>query len=145
MSKKERVQASIIIEASPEKVWSVLTDFEKLNEWSSSFQNLSGYFNKGGQIEVVFKAPFGGDTTMKKFLFLFKEKQIFGWTGVFLMGMKDYHKHSLKELPNGNTEFTQTDRVSGGMSFLLGGMLEKQMQKGYNVFNEELKNRVESL
>lgn len=145
MSKKTKVQASIIIEASPEKVWTVLTDFKNLNEWSSSFQNLSGEFNKDGQIEVVFKSPFGGDTKMKKKLFHFKNGISFGWTGVFMMGMKDDHLHMLKELPNGFTQFSQTDSISGGMSFLLGRILEKKMKKGYIAFNSELKKRVENL
>lgn len=144
MSRSTNIKASIIINASTEQVWKALTDFENLKNWSFSFQGLKGKFENNGNIEVVFKSPFGGQNKMKKKLFQFKEGQSFGWTGVFLLGMSDYHLHSLQSLPDGRTEFTQTDGLKGGASFLLGRFLEKQMQKGYEDFNRELKHYVEN-
>lgn len=143
MGRKTKVVASIIINAKPEQVWKVLTDFENLKKWSSSFQGLQGSFEENGDIEVSFKSPFG-QNKMKKKVFQFENGQSFGWTGVFLLGMSDYHTHTLKELPEGKTEFIQKDGLQGGASFLLGKLIEKQMQKGYEVFNKELKNFVEN-
>lgn len=143
MERKTNIKASIIIDASPEQVWNALTDFENLKTWSSSFQGLSGRFEKNGNIEVIFKSLFG-QNKMKKKLFQFEEGKSFGWTGIFLLGMSDYHTHILKAISNGKTEFTQIDGLQGGASFLLGKILEKQMQKSYGVFNQELKNFVES-
>ena len=37
---KREVFTQIEIEATREQVWSVLTDFEKMPEWSSSFQSI---------------------------------------------------------------------------------------------------------
>lgn len=142
MERKTNIKASIVINAKPEAVWKALTNFNDLKNWSSSFQGLEGSFEEKGNIEVAFKTPFG-QNKMKKKLFQFEAGKSFGWTGVFLLGMSDYHTHILKEFPEGKTEFIQTDGLSGGASFLLGKMLEKQMQKGYEVFNEELKNFVE--
>jgi hypothetical protein len=143
MKERTTIKTAIIINASPEQVWEVLTDFKKLDTWSTSFQGLEGDFCKDGEIEVAFKSPFGGLTKMKKKLFQFEEGRSFAWTGVFLLGMSDYHIHSVKELPNGQTEFSQEDGLQGGASFLLGKVLEKQMQKAYVQFNQELKNVVE--
>jgi hypothetical protein len=143
MERKANIKASIIINASPEKVWKVLTDFDNLKKWSSSFQGLQGKFEENGNIEIVFKSPFGGESQMNKKLFRFEEGKSFGWTGVFLLGMSDYHTHILRALSDGRTEFTQTDGLNGGASFLLGKLLEKQMQKEYEVFNQELKQYVE--
>ena len=143
MERKANITASIIINARPDDVWKALTDFENLKNWSSSFQGLQGDFEENGNILVTFKSPFG-QNQMKKKLFQFKEGVYFGWTGVFLLGMSDYHMHSLKALPDGRTEFTQTDGLQGGASFILGKILEKQMQKGYEVFNMALKQHVEN-
>lgn len=144
MEKKAHIKTSIIINATPEKVWEALTDFEKLNTWSSSFQGLEGDFSKNGKIEVIFKSPFGGQSKMKKKLFQFEEEKSFGWTGVFLLGMNDNHIYTIKELPDEQTEFIQTDSLQGGASFLFGRVLEKQMQKAYEVFNKELKTFLEN-
>jgi len=143
MERKTNIKANIIINARPEQVWKALTDFENLKNWSSSFYGLQGKFEKNRDVEIVFKTPLGKNK-MKKKLFHFEEGQSFGWTGVFLLGMSDYHMHTLKALSDGRTEFTQTDGLQGGASFLLGKMLEKQMQKGYEVFNQELKSFVEN-
>lgn len=143
MERKANIKASIVINARPEQVWKALTDFENLKKWSSSFQDLKGKFQENGNIEITFKSPIG-QSKMKKKLFQFEKGQSFGWTGVFLLGMSDYHTHTLKELPDSRTEFTQTDGLQGGASFLLGKMLEKQMQKGYELFNQELKQYVEN-
>ena len=144
MANPSNVKASIIINAKAEQVWKALTDFDNLKSWSSSFQGLKGKFEKNGDIEIVFKSPFGGQNKMKKKLFHFENGKSFGWTGVFLLGMSDYHTHTLNELSGGRTEFIQTDGLKGGASFLLGRLIEKQMQKGYEVFNKELKTFVES-
>jgi len=144
MERKTNVKASIIINAKAEQVWKALTDFNNLKSWSSSFQGLQGKFEKNGDIEIVFKSPFGGQNKMKKKLFHFENGKSFCWTGVFLMGMSDYHTHTINELSDGRTEFIQTDGLHGGASFLLGKLIEKQMQKGYEVFNKELKTFVES-
>ena len=45
---ESHVFAEIEIKAIRERVWKVLTDFEKMPEWSSSFQGVAGEFKKGG-------------------------------------------------------------------------------------------------
>ena len=40
---KREIFTQIEIEATREQVWSVLTDFEKMPEWSSSFQGIKGF------------------------------------------------------------------------------------------------------
>ena len=142
MEKEANIKASIRIDARPEEVWKALTNFENLKNWSSSFQGLTGNFDKNGEVEISFKTPFG-QSTMQKKLFQFEEGKSFGWTGVFMLGMSDYHIHTLTETSDGRTEFTQTDGLQGGASFLLGKLFEKQMQKGYEVFNQELKTFIE--
>jgi len=144
MANPSNVKAHIIINSTAEQVWKALTDFDNLKSWSSSFQGLQGKFERNGDIEIVFKSPFGGQNRMKKKLFHFENGKSFGWTGVFLMGMSDYHTHTLNELSDSRTEFIQTDGLKGGASFLLGKLIEKQMQIGYDVFNKELKTFVES-
>jgi len=144
MARQTNIKASIIINANSEQVWNALTDFENLKNWSSSFQGLEGKLEKNGNIVIVFKSPFGGQNRMKKKLFHFDEGKSFGWTGVFLMGMSDYHSHTIKELSDGRTEFIQSDGLQGGASFLLGKLIEKQMKKAYDLFNQEFKTFVEN-
>jgi len=72
MANPSNVKASIIINAKAEQVWKALTDFDNLKSWSSSFQGLQGKFEKNGDIEIVFKSPFGGQNKMEKNYFILK-------------------------------------------------------------------------
>ncbi|GAA5225445.1 SRPBCC domain-containing protein [Membranihabitans marinus] len=141
---RQNLRTSIVIDAQPEQVWEVLTNFNTLKDWSSSFIGLKGDFKKDGQIEVVFKSPFGGSMNLKKQLIVFDPGRSFGWTGVFMLGMKDYHTYKIKPAANGKTELIQEDGLNGGASFLLGSILEKTMKKDYEKFNLELKTYIES-
>ena len=53
------VHTEVTIDAPPEKVWAVLTDFDKLAEWSSSFVAFEGEFRKDDNFgfEVPTTAP----------------------------------------------------------------------------------------
>ncbi len=82
---------------------------------------------------------------MDKTIFKFEEGVTFGWTGTAMLGMKDHHSYSLHELPNGHTKLIQADSMRDGASFLLGGIMEKSGLQSYRKFNQELKERVESM
>lgn len=143
---KKKVYTEIEINAPKEKVWNVLTDFEKMPEWSSSFQGMKGEFKEGGKATSYFKAPIGNkNMEFEHTLIEFEDGVSFGWSDPFTMGMKDHHIYRLEELPNGNTRFIQTDGVEGGATFLLGKLTANNMEKMYKKFNQELKDRVESL
>ena len=143
---EKKVETQIEINATPEQVWAVLTDFEKMPEWSSSFQGIKGDFKEGGKATSYFKKPVGkGNMEFEHTLIDFEEGVSFGWSDPFAMGMKDHHVYRLEELPNGNTLFIQTDGVQGGATFLMGRLVAHNMKSMYNKFNKELKDRVEFL
>ena len=143
---EKRVFTEIEINATREQVWSILTDFDKMPEWSSSFQGMEGEFKAGGKASSYFKAPLGKkDMKFDHTIIEFKEGFSFGWSDPIMLGMKDHHIYKLEELPNGNTRFIQTDSVEGGLTFLMGKLMLNEMNKTYQKFNQELKERVESL
>ena len=112
---KREVFTQIEINAPREKVWEVLTDFEKMPEWSSSFQGIKGEFKEGGKATSYFKSSFGRkDMEFHHTIIEFEEGVSFGWSDPLTMGMKDHHVYKLEDMPNGNTLFIQTDGVEGG-------------------------------
>ena len=143
---KREVFTEIEINASREQVWSVLTDFEKMPQWSSSFQGIEGEFKEGGKAASYFKAPIGKkNMKFEHTIIEFKEGVSFGWSDPLTMGMKDHHLYKLEELPNGNTRFIQTDGVEGGATHFLGKLVVNNMKSMYLKFNQELKEQVEKL
>lgn len=49
------IHTEVFIDAPLEKAWAVLTDFDRLHEWSSNLMGLEGDFREGGQITIKIK------------------------------------------------------------------------------------------
>lgn len=148
MVDKNSVYTEIEINATREQVWSVLTDFEKLIEWSTSFKNLEveGEFKTGAKaVSTYFGLHKKHDMKFDHQLIEVVDGFSFGWGDPLgISDLSDHHIFRLEELPNGNTKFIQTDSLEGH-SRLLKYLMVNNMDKQYKAFNKQLKERVETL
>jgi hypothetical protein len=141
------VFTQIEINATPEQVWSVLTDWKKLKEWSSSFVGISvDQMVKGERFMVYFKNPLNGKIIeFERMCTAYDEGSLFSWSGEFTAGVTDNHIHLLEPTENGTTLFKQEDGIHGKHSKLLNLLGRKHMKSMYEKFDRELKERVESI
>ena len=137
------VHTSIEIDAPHGVVWSTLTDFEHLADWSDSFVACVGDFRPGGHIRVTFRLPFGFDTNPEHDVKFFEAGQQFGWSDPLGLGMTDQHIFRVEPLPGGRTRFIQNDHFQGGATHLMGRTLASQMSDMYKRFNRQLKEESE--
>ena len=141
----KRYYSHIIIDATPEQVWSVLTDFNTYPEWSFLFTNLEGDFKNGGEVEVTFmQDPDKNDKSAKyKHILTVKEGEFFSWSDPFAAGMTDLHIYKVEPYGDKQTKFIQTDDCKGGLTWLLGRQVDKFHEKYYPRYNRALKMEVE--
>lgn len=141
------VFTQIEINATPEQVWSVLTDWDKLEEWSSSFIGISTDKMVLGEVFIsYFKNPITGKAIELKHVCTdYEEGRKFGWSGDIIGKVTDHHVYSLEPTKIGTTLFKQEDGLHGPNSKFLNFLAEHKMTALYNKFNNELKNRVETL
>jgi len=139
------VFTEIEINARPEEVWKVLTDWENLKEWSSSFIGISvDKMMAGERFMVYFKNPLNCKTIeFERKCTAYEEGIMFSWTGEFTSGVSDNHIYKLEPMENGTTLFKQEDGIHGKHSKLLNLLGKKQMKSMYEKFDRELKERVE--
>jgi len=139
------VFTEIEINARPEEVWKVLTSWENLKEWSSSFIGISVKQIKVGECFMVyFKNPLNGKTIeFERKCLAYEEGRKFSWTGEFTSGVSDYHIYMLELTENGTTLFKQEDGIHGRHGKLLNLLGKKHMKSMYEKFDRELKERVE--
>lgn len=139
------VFTEIEINATPEQVWSVLTDWKKLSEWSSSFVGISAdEMRKGERFMVYFKNPLTGKSIeFERICTAYVECRMFSWSGEFTSGVTDNHIYMLEPTENGTTIFKQEDGIHGKHSKLLNLLGKQHMQSMYKKFDRELKVRVE--
>jgi len=146
-NKRNNVFTEIEINATPEQVWDVLTDWDKLKEWSSSFIGISkDQMILGEEFVSFFKNPLGGRPfELKHICTDYEEGRKFGWSGTIVGKVHDHHIYSIAPLKNGRTIFRQEDGLHGKHSKFLNWLAEHKMIPKYKKFNQELKERVETL
>ncbi|MCB0703645.1 MAG: SRPBCC family protein, partial [Ignavibacteriae bacterium] len=49
---EKQIKTSITINASKEKIWKILTDFENYPEWNSFIKSVTGEVKVGNQIQI---------------------------------------------------------------------------------------------
>ena len=137
-----RIHTEIIINAPAETVWHVLTDWDRLGEWSPTLMGMRGEIRHGHEVECEYR--FRGSVIKPKHTLHFEEGREFGWSDPMLPGVVDRHRYRVEALPDGRTRFVQSDEVRGGLlSLLFGWLFMREMVTSYPAFNHALKQRVE--
>lgn len=141
------VFTEIEIDATPEQVWSVLTNWDKLKEWSSTFIGISvSNPVKGKRFVSYFKNPIAGKSIELEHVCTdYEEGKKFGWSGDIIGKITDHHIYSVEPTQSGNTIFRQEDGLHGPHSKFFNFLAKHKMTALYKKFNKELKIQVELL
>lgn len=139
------ITTTIVINATPEKVWSVLTQFNEYPVWNPFIKSIQGVPKKGENIVTTIKLPNSNAMKFKPVVLAFDKEKLFQWKGkLFISGLFDgTHSFELKDNNNGTTTFIHSESFSGILVSVLWKMLKNNTHKGFEMMNEALKNRVE--
>ncbi len=140
------IHTSILIDAAPAEVWSTLTDFETMPQWSTgTLQGMTGDIQDGGSVVVTFL--FGVDDAGQPIsneiphTLIFEAGKKFGWSDPFpanIGGGRDNHIYQIH--PCGDkTLFVQADEIVDNP---YATNFVTQLLPGYQLFNSELKSAV---
>ena len=140
----KEIRTEIIINSKPEKVWDILTDFEKHPEWNPFIKSISGNKKVGEQLIVKIQPPDGGGMTFKPLILKFEQNREFRWIGKLLLkGIFDgEHYFKLTDNNNGTTTFVHGEQFGGILVGFLGKTFEKT-KSGFQLMNEALKEECE--
>jgi uncharacterized protein YndB with AHSA1/START domain len=133
----------IIIEATPEQVWSVLTDTESYPNWNEIILKIDGKIEDKGEVDVLFKAGPKAKPQLFHNLLYVEDGVEFYWSQVQAMGIKDKHCFRVEATDDGKTRFIQSDQALGGLTWMLGKVAAKTQLDVYPMFNRSLKAEVE--
>lgn len=138
------IKTNIIINASIEKVWETLMDFENHPKWNPFIQNISGNTEVGNTLSVSVQPPKGKGMTFKPIVLSNIPYKEFRWQGKLLIkGIFDgEHFFILERMDNNRTYFIHGEHFRGILVSLLGNMLEKT-KEGFQYMNEALKAECE--
>jgi hypothetical protein len=118
-----RLECSVsnIIEASPEKIWRLLTDAENYTKWNSTLTNLEGNISLGEMVKM--KVPQAPGRTFKVKVKEFTANKSMLWQDGFAPMFMGRRYFTLQPEADGTTTFTMSEVFSGLMLPMIAGKL----------------------
>ena len=139
MAQKE-INTSITINATPEKVWKILTDYDAYPDWNPFLSLMEGDFEKGNKVKIV-----AGGMTFKPIILNIDDKKEIRWKGKFLIkGLFDgEHILRIKNNNDGTITFHQEEIFTGLLVGLFSKKLDNETKPGFEEMNLKLKELAE--
>lgn len=136
---------SIPINAPPERVWHLLTDFASFPRWNPFIRRASGEPREGAQLEVYLQPSGAKGMTFRPRVLKAEPNRELRWLGHFLIpGLFDgEHIFTIEPLEAGRVRFVQREIFTGILVPLFMRWLSKDTRRGFEEMNLTLKSRAE--
>ena len=136
---RKSVRAEIVIEASPDDVWSVITDPTTYGEWNPIFVAYEGTFAQGNTVSLRMKMGDGDATPVQVLVKDFVPNEWLHQGGGYPVILTYDHNWFLESVPEG-TKVTQYEYYTGLYVLAWDPMPARLL---YEAGNENLKARLE--
>jgi hypothetical protein len=139
------LEAVIEMQATPERVWNVLTDFSAYPAWNPFIRRIAGEARAGARLEVFIQPAGGRGMTFRPTVLVAHPGRELRWRGRLLLpGLLD-GEHVFEIVPgqDGRTRFVQREMFRGLLVPLFARTLERGTLMGFRAMNTELRARVE--
>lgn len=142
----KEIKTEILINAIPDKVWAILTDFENYPNWNPFIKSIKGQVAVGNTITARMEPPEAKGMTFKPKVLAFETNKEFRWLGHLLFpGLFDgEHTFELIDNKNGTTTFIQSEKFKGILVPLFKKMLDNNTKNGFILMNQKLKELAEN-
>lgn len=140
------IKTKINIDCTPEKIWKILTEFEKYPEWNPMIKSIEGELRRRNRLKVRLEIKGMSKMTIKPRVATFHSGKSFSWLGhLLIIGLFDgHHIFELEQNQDGSTEFIHREQFSGIMVPLMKKSLETKVVKGFEEMNQALKKECEN-
>jgi hypothetical protein len=137
--------SEIEIDAPPEKIWKILTDFADYPSWNPFLKTIHGSLAEGAKLSVYLKPSGATGISMKPVVVLVNPHHELRWIGhLFFFGLFDgEHVFEIRQTASGTCMFIQHEYFSGIFLPFLEPMLKRDTSRGFREMNEALKARAE--
>ncbi|MFM9836690.1 MAG: SRPBCC family protein [Cyclobacteriaceae bacterium] len=141
----KEIKTDILINATPDKVWAILTDFSNYPNWNPFIKSIKGEVKVGSKITARIEPPEGNGMTFKPRVLTFETNKELSWLGHLLFaGLFDgEHKFELIDNGNGTTTFRQSEKFRGILVPLFKKQLDHNTKKGFEEMNKKVKELAE--
>ena len=141
-----RLHTELFIDAPPERVWSVLTDFASYPAWNPLLLEAHGEAREGARVRVKAASPGGSGKSLRfrATVVRVEPARRLVWKGG-VPGVL-HGEHFFELTPEGaGTRLVQGEHFTGVLSLLLPASLKGKLERGYAGMNEALARRTRTM
>jgi hypothetical protein len=141
----KQLRTEIVIDATPEKVWQVLTDFDAYPQWNPFMTRASGTPAAGERLTIRMQPAGGRAMTFRPTVREAVPRRRLRWLGHLLVpGIFDgEHSFTLEPLDGGGVRLVQQEDFRGVLVPLLARWLDRRTLPAFELMNQALKQRAE--
>lgn len=143
---QHQLRTEIEINAPPDLVWSILTDFACYPMWNPFIRFIRGELEQGARLEVRIQPSGTRGATFRPSVLTADAGRELRWLGHLLFpGIFDgEHRFLIEPVAPGKVRFEQSERFSGILVPIFRGSLDRATKRGFEEMNLALKNRAEA-
>lgn len=143
----KRLTSTIDVDAGPDRVWQVLTDFAAYPEWNPFIVRAEGAIEPGARLSLRMQPASGRAVTLKPTLVEAAEGRRLRWSGrLGVPGLFDAeHVFTIEPREDGTTRLSQDEEFRGALVPLLARSLDRNTLPAFGAMNEALKRRAEEV
>ena len=140
-----RLETSIDISASAERIWSLLMDFPAYGSWNPFIRSISGSATTGHSLDVFIQPPGSGGMRFRPEILKNEPSGELRWQGkLWVKGLFDgEHYFKLEPKPSGGVVFHHGEIFTGLLVPLFRNSLNGATKRGFIAMNEALKREAE--
>lgn len=137
-----RMECSIrtLIQANPDRIWSLLTDAQKFPSWNSTVTSIEGVITEGQTLKV--RVPAAPGRVFKPRVSAVDPKRSMVWRDGMAPMFRGVRTFRLTPHADGSTEFAMTEELSGVLLPMIKGSLP-DFGPVFEAYAEDLKRAAE--
>jgi hypothetical protein len=141
----KQLHTQIDIEAAPERVWAVLTDFAAFPDWNPFMVRAEGNVRQGERLTIRMQPDSGRAMTFRPTVLEAEPNRRLRWLGrVLVPGVFDgEHSFSIEPLGSGKVRLVQEEEFRGVLVPLMARSLDRGTLPAFEKMNHALKRRAE--
>jgi hypothetical protein len=141
----KELRSEIEIQATPERVWQLLTDFASFPDWNPFIRTASGAIEIGGRLDVLIQPSGASAMTFRPKVLKAEPARELRWRGRLLVpGLFDgEHSFMIESIGDHRVRFVQQELFKGILVPVFSRRLDRDTQRGFDEMNQALKLRAE--
>jgi hypothetical protein len=141
----KEIYTEVNIQASAEKVWRILTNFNSYPQWNPFILEAYGKIELEGKLKIILQPPDSTRMIFRPVIIKLDPNRELHWLGhLFIPGLFDgVHSFIIEPLKSNSVRFIQREKFTGILVPLFANKLDSGTKRGFIEMNNAIKKQAE--